>query len=71
MSNLPIMKPYIGGQFIDSKTEKYNTIFDPSTGKAIAQVPCCTKDEVEAAIAAAKAAYPPGRTPPSASAPAS
>lgn len=58
MSNLPIMKPYIGGQFIDSKTEKYNTIFDPSTGKAIAQVPCCTKDEVEAAIAAAKAAYP-------------
>ena len=58
MSNLPIMKPYIGGQFIDSKTEKYNTIYDPSTGKAIAQVPCCTKDEVEAAIAAAKAAYP-------------
>ncbi|MGN1368914.1 MAG: CoA-acylating methylmalonate-semialdehyde dehydrogenase [Aristaeellaceae bacterium] len=58
MSNLPIMKPYIGGQYIDSKTEKYNTIYDPSTGKAIAQVPCCTREEVEAAIAAAKAAYP-------------
>ncbi len=58
MSELPIMKPYIGGEWIDSKSEKFNTIYDPSTGKAIAQVPCCTKDEVEAAIAAAKAAYP-------------
>ena len=58
MSELPIMKPYINGQYIDSKSEKFNTIYDPSTGKAIAQVPCCTKDEVEAAIAAAKAAYP-------------
>lgn len=58
MSNLPIMKPYINGQYIDSKSEKFNTIYDPSTGKPIAQVPCCTKDEVEAAIAAAKAAYP-------------
>lgn len=58
MSTLPIMKPYINGQYIDSKSEKFNTIYDPSTGKAIAQVPCCTKEEVEAAIAAAKAAYP-------------
>ncbi len=58
MSDLPIMKPYIGGEWIDSKSEKFNTIYDPSTGKAIAKVPCCTKDEVEAAIAAAKAAFP-------------
>ncbi len=58
MSELPIMKPYINGEYIDSKSEKFNTIYDPSTGKAIAQVPCCTKEEVEAAIAAAKAAYP-------------
>lgn len=58
MSELPIMKPYINGEFIDSKSEKFNTIYDPSTGKAIAQVPCCTQEEVEAAIAAAKAAYP-------------
>ena len=48
MSTLPIMKPYINGQYIDSKSEKFNTIYDPSTGKAIAQVPCCTKEEVEA-----------------------
>ncbi|MBQ8554822.1 MAG: CoA-acylating methylmalonate-semialdehyde dehydrogenase [Clostridia bacterium] len=58
MSTLPIMRPYIGGQWIESKSERFNTIHDPSTGKPIAQVPCCTRDEVEAAIAAARAAYP-------------
>lgn len=64
MSELPIMKPYIGGQWIDSKSEKFTTIYDPSTGKPIAQVPQCTKDEVEMAIAAAKAAYPAWRNTP-------
>ncbi|MBQ8202125.1 MAG: CoA-acylating methylmalonate-semialdehyde dehydrogenase [Clostridia bacterium] len=64
MSELPIMKPYIGGKWIESKSEKYNTIYDPSTGKGIAKVPCCTKEEVEAAIAAAKAAYPAWRNMP-------
>lgn len=64
MSELPIMKPYIGGTWIDSKSEKFNTIYDPSTGKPIAQVPQCTKDEVEMAIAAAKAAYPAWRNTP-------
>ena len=52
------MKPFINGQFIDSQSEKYNRIFDPSTGNQIAQVPACTAEEVESAIAAAKAAFP-------------
>ncbi len=58
MNTLPVMKPYIGGQWIDSESQKYNTIYDPSTGKPIAQVPQCTAAEVEKAIAAAKAAFP-------------
>lgn len=58
MNNLPVMKPYIGGAWIDSESQKYNTIYDPSTGKPIAQVPQCTAAEVEKAIAAAKAAFP-------------
>lgn len=33
-------------------------VFNPSTGEVIAQAPCCTKDEVEKAIQAAKAAFP-------------
>lgn len=58
MNNLPVMKPYIGGQWIESESQKHTTIYDPSTGKPIAQVPQCTAAEVEKAIAAAKAAYP-------------
>ena len=58
MNQLPIMKPYIGGEWIESESQKYTTIYDPSTGKPIAQVPQCTAAEVEKAIAAAKAAFP-------------
>ena len=58
MNALPVMKPYIGGEWIESESQKYTTIYDPSTGKPIAQVPQCTAAEVEKAIAAAKAAYP-------------
>ena len=58
MSDIQIMKPFINGQYIESKSQKYNDIFDPSTGKQIAKVPCCTQEEVEQAIAAAKAAFP-------------
>ena len=58
MNELPVMKPYIGGEWIDSESQKFTTIYDPSTGKPIARVPQCTAAEVERAIAAAKAAYP-------------
>ena len=58
MNELIVMKPYIGGEWIESESQKYTTIYDPSTGKPIAQVPQCTAAEVERAIAAAKAAYP-------------
>ena len=64
MNELPVMKPYIGGEWIESESRKYTTIYDPSTGKPIAQVPQCTAAEVEKAIAAAKAAYPAWRNTP-------
>lgn len=58
MNALPVMKPYIGGEWIDSESQKFTTIYDPSTGKPIAQAPQCTAAEVEKAVAAAKAAFP-------------
>ena len=58
MSELPIQKPFINGEYVDSASEKFTTIYNPSTGEAIALVPQCTADEVEKAIAAAKAAFP-------------
>ena len=61
---LPISKPFINGEYIDSQSEQFFTIYDPSTGKAIARVPQCTQDEMNAAIAAAKAAFPAWRDTP-------
>ncbi|HWQ06463.1 MAG TPA: CoA-acylating methylmalonate-semialdehyde dehydrogenase [Feifaniaceae bacterium] len=52
------LKPYINGAFVESKTAKYMPVYDPSTGETIAETPCCTVDEVNAAVAAAKTAFP-------------
>ncbi len=58
MSGIKKLRYFCNGQFIESKTEKYEDIFDPSTGKVIALSPRCTEEEVLKAIAAAKNAYP-------------
>ena len=52
------LKYCVGGQWLESKTEKYMDCYNPSTGEIIAKAPCCTSEEVESAIAAAKAAFP-------------
>ena len=55
----PITLKYcVNGKWQVSKTEKYMDCYNPSTGEIIARTPCCTKEEVEAAIAAASAAFP-------------
>ena len=51
MSEVKRMKYCVGGEWIESTTDKYMEVTDSSTGEVIAEVPCCTKEEVEAAIA--------------------
>jgi malonate-semialdehyde dehydrogenase (acetylating)/methylmalonate-semialdehyde dehydrogenase len=51
------ISPFINNEFVESKTEKYMDVFDPSTGRVIGKAPCCTDSEVEEAIAAARAAF--------------
>jgi malonate-semialdehyde dehydrogenase (acetylating)/methylmalonate-semialdehyde dehydrogenase len=58
------LKPFINGKFIESTSSKYTPIYDPSTGEQIAETPCCTREEVEAAVAAAQAAFPAWRDTP-------
>lgn len=55
---IKVLKPFIGGRYVASATTKYTDAYDPSTGEVIARVPCCTKDEVNAAVQAAKEAFP-------------
>lgn len=52
------LKYCAGGQWLESKTEKYMDCYNPSTGEVIARAPQCTAEEVESAIEAAQAAFP-------------
>jgi malonate-semialdehyde dehydrogenase (acetylating)/methylmalonate-semialdehyde dehydrogenase len=52
------LKPFINGQYSESASDRFMDIYNPSTGAVIAKTPCCIQDEIEQAIAAAKAAFP-------------
>lgn len=52
------LKMFLNGEFVESKTDVYYDLHNPSTGEKTGEAPCCTNDEVNAAVAAAKAAYP-------------
>lgn len=58
MSNMIRMKYCVNGEWKESKTEKWMPVTDSSTGEVLAEVPCCTRDEVEEAISAAHEAFP-------------
>ena len=51
---------YINGEFVASKTNKTFPVYDPSTEEVIAQVPEASADDVNRAVAAAKAAFEDG-----------
>ena len=52
------LKYLVAGQWKTSATSKYMDVYDPSVGEVIAQTPCCTEQEVDAAIQSAKDAFP-------------
>ncbi|MBZ4666223.1 CoA-acylating methylmalonate-semialdehyde dehydrogenase [Mahella sp.] len=57
MSDIKKLKLFIGGKWIESQTSKYMDVHNPSTGEVIAQTPCCTVEEVNMAVEAAKKAF--------------
>ena len=57
------LKNYAVGEWAESEGGK--DVVNPATGKTVAQVPISTKDEINAAVQAAKEAFPDRRrTPP-------
>ena len=52
---------FINGQWVLSKSHKTIDVFDPSTGKVIAQLGDATDAEVDQAVAAARTAFDDGR----------
>ena len=51
---------YINGEWVDSKSNKTFPVYDPSTEEVIAQVPDAGPDDVNRAVAAARAAFDDG-----------
>ena len=62
--SLPMMKNYINGDWVDSNTTTFGDVWNPAKGEKIAQVPYGTKEDVDAAVKAAKEAYWEWRTTP-------
>ena len=58
MSDIKRLKLCIDNEWIESKSAKYMPVMNPSLGVQIAETPCATQAEVDAAVAAAAAAYP-------------
>ncbi len=54
----------VDNEWRQSKTTKYMPVMDPSTGKQIAEAPCCTQAEVDSAVEAAARAFPAWRDTP-------
>ncbi|MBU4371837.1 MAG: CoA-acylating methylmalonate-semialdehyde dehydrogenase [Proteobacteria bacterium] len=48
----------VDNEWRESKTTKYMPVTNSSTGEVMAEAPCCTVEEVNSAVAAAKAAFP-------------
>lgn len=58
MSEVVRKKYCVNGEWKDSRTTKWMPVTNSSTGEVMAEVPCCTAEEVEEAIASAQAAFP-------------
>uniref|UniRef100_A0A3Q4HRB8 Aldehyde dehydrogenase 8 family, member A1 n=1 Tax=Neolamprologus brichardi TaxID=32507 RepID=A0A3Q4HRB8_NEOBR len=54
--SLLVLENYIGGKFVSCRS--YIDSYDPSTGEVYCKVPDSGKEEVDAAVAAAKEAFP-------------
>ncbi|KAB7705593.1 CoA-acylating methylmalonate-semialdehyde dehydrogenase [Bacillus aerolatus] len=52
-----ILKNYIGGKWIEVKTDEYRPVPNPATGENLANVPISTKEDVHVAVQTAKEAF--------------
>ncbi|WP_431801244.1 CoA-acylating methylmalonate-semialdehyde dehydrogenase [Halobacillus andaensis] len=51
------LQNYIGGEWIDARTEEKEEVYNPATGEVIAYVPISSKEDVDHAVETAGAAY--------------
>lgn len=57
ITKIETLKNYINGEWVESLSDNYETVVNPATGEAIAEVPLSTKEDVERAVQAADEAF--------------
>jgi malonate-semialdehyde dehydrogenase (acetylating) / methylmalonate-semialdehyde dehydrogenase len=57
MSAIPNVPLLIGGKLVQSKTAQWRDVIDPATQEVVARVPMATREELDLAVADAKAAF--------------
>jgi len=57
-TEVEILKNYINGKFVESKTTEFLNAMNPATDEILAKVPLSTKEECYMAVEAAKSAFP-------------
>jgi len=57
VSNIHVVKNYIGGKWVDARGNGHLDVENPSTGEIIAKVPLSTAEEVNRAIDSARSAF--------------
>jgi malonate-semialdehyde dehydrogenase (acetylating) / methylmalonate-semialdehyde dehydrogenase len=59
------LRNFVGGRWVESKAREHLDVYNPARGEVIARTPLSTAEDVDAAVAAATAAFPAWRdTPP-------
>ncbi|MFE5472703.1 CoA-acylating methylmalonate-semialdehyde dehydrogenase [Bacillus safensis] len=56
-TTIKTVKNYIGGEWLESVSSQTESVFNPATGKVIAEVPLSTKEDVDRAVQAANEAF--------------
>ena len=59
-----ILRNYVGGTWVDAQAESTQEVRNPATDEVLARVPLSSDRDVDAAVAAASAAYPAWRSTP-------
>ncbi|WP_053217010.1 CoA-acylating methylmalonate-semialdehyde dehydrogenase [Virgibacillus senegalensis] len=52
-----VLKNYIGGEWVEAKTNQTETVYNPATGEALAEVPLSSKEDVDYAVQVAGEAF--------------
>lgn len=55
--SVPTTKLFVNGKFVESKTKDWIDVHNPATNEVVTRVPKATKDEMNAAVKAAKDAF--------------